>query len=232
MSAEHGRLVDADSLGATLDAINESLFFVKPISQRDKTAAASWIAARQGSPGAYAGMFAPTALDFQRGVAVFTGESVRSRAATSHILGEEACRALRLLGALPAKAAQALARAEDGMATRLHGSRDESLGRYCCATCTCAVWRNMLSGGLQPSEQFIASGLQQLASRRDGKGRWQGYPYYYTLLSLLEMAQPSALAELRYAAPGCERLLNRRQAAATAYAQRRAAVAKQVLARC
>lgn len=232
MSTDHGRLVDVNSLGTTLDAINEALFFASPITQRDKTAAANWIAGRQGLPGAYAGMFAPTALDFQRGVTVFTGEAIRSRAGAAHILGEETCRTLRLLGAQSAKAAQALARAEEGMAARLHASPDAGSGRYCCATCSVSVWRNMLSGGLTPSGQFIAAGLRQLALRRDGKGRWRGFPFYYTLLSLVEMQDPLALQELRYAAPGLERLLKRQLAAADRFAMRRHEVARRALARC
>lgn len=231
MSADHHGLVLEDSLGATLDAINAALFFSTPITQRDKTAAANWIAARQGLPKAYAGMFAPTERDFQQGVTLFTGESVRSGAGTAHILGQEACRAMRSLGALSAKAAQALARADTGMAARLHASPDEGRGRYCCATCTCSVWRNMLSGGLLPSEQFIATGLRQLALRRDGKGRWQGFPYYYTLLGLVEMPLPLAQPELRYAAAGLERVL-RRKAAEDKYALRRAELARRALARC
>jgi hypothetical protein len=232
MSTDQHRLVCEDSLGATLDAINEALFFQKPISQRDKTAAANWIALRQGLPGAYAGMFAPMERDFQQGVTLFTGESVRSGAGTAHILGQEACRAMRSLGALSAKSAAALARADAGMAARLHASPDEKLGRYCCATCTCSVWRNMLSGGLAPSEQFIATGLKRLSLRRDGKGRWQGFPYYYALLSLAEMSLPLAQAELRYAAAGLERVVKRRVAADDVYALRRAELAKRALARC
>ncbi|MCU0727702.1 MAG: hypothetical protein MUE73_18230, partial [Planctomycetes bacterium] len=94
MATEHGALVDPDSLGATLDSINAVLFSGQPVSRRDKAAAASWIADRQGLAGAYGGMFAPLPLDMQTGVTLFTGERVSTRAGTAHLLGEEACRAL------------------------------------------------------------------------------------------------------------------------------------------
>jgi hypothetical protein len=232
MGNEYGGLVDPGSLGATLDAINEALFFAKPVSQQDKTAAAGWIAARQGLPGAYAGMFAPLPQDLRTGVTLFTGERVTSQAGTKHLLGEEACRAMRLLAPLSANAAQALARADAAMNQRLRANEDLNRGRYCCGTCSVAVWRNMQAGGLRPSEQFLATGLAHLNSRRDGRGRWRSYPYYYALLCLSELPQPLVLAELHYAAPGCERLVKRRLRAGNVYAGRRFEVAQQVLSRC
>jgi hypothetical protein len=52
--------LDRNSLYSTLDSISESLFFQSLIPQSQRVAAARWIAARQGLPGSYAGMFAPT----------------------------------------------------------------------------------------------------------------------------------------------------------------------------
>jgi hypothetical protein len=225
-------LVNEESLGATLDNIAQALFFAAPISKSDRAAAAGWIAARQGLPGSYAGMFAPLPLDFQAGVALFTGERVTSGAGTAHILGQEALRALHLLGPLSAKAAQALQRAEAGMAQRLGLSPDAPHGRYCCGTCSVAVWRNMLAGSFAPSEAFLAAGLAHLQSRRDGAGRWRGYPYHYALLALADLPQPQALAELRYSAPVLERLARRKPDAGSVYAQRRTALAQRILARC
>jgi hypothetical protein len=232
MATEHGALVDPDSLGATLDSINAVLFSGQPVSRRDKATAASWIADRQGLAGAYGGMFAPLPLDMQTGVTLFTGERVSTRAGTAHLLGEEACRALRLLGPLSATARQALSRADAAMGQRIHGGQDAVRGRFCCGTCSVAVWRNMQSGGFAPSERFLSAGLATLRARRDGQGRWRSYPYFYTLLCLVESALPAALDELRYAAPGCERLARRKAGAGGAFGARRTALAQHVLARC
>jgi hypothetical protein len=53
-------LLNRRSLGLTLDSVSESLFFEKPIPESQRIALAKWIASRQGLPGAYADMFAPT----------------------------------------------------------------------------------------------------------------------------------------------------------------------------
>ena len=82
-------VVDTNSLAATLDTVNEALFFGRALSQSDKKKAVVWIAGRQGLRGSYAGMFAPTESDI-RGVKLFTGESTNSMASTAHILGEKA----------------------------------------------------------------------------------------------------------------------------------------------
>lgn len=224
-------LVDGNSLGVTLDNIAQALFELKPIGKREAAEAAAWIAARQGLPGAYAGMFAPMPQDYQTGVTLFTGESVTSGAGTSHILGEEALRALHLLGPLSAKTAQALERAEVNMQQRLAQSSDSSTGRYCCGTCSVSVWRSMQAGAFDHSERYLEAGLKHLLSRRDGKGRWRAYPYYYTLLALTEMPQARALAELRYAAAGLERLARRNATAGSVYMQRRTILAQRILAR-
>jgi hypothetical protein len=67
-------------------------------------------------------MFAPTERDFRAGIRLFTGERVTSGAATSHILGEEACRALLLLNTDVKKAREALQRAIRSMDSRLRES--------------------------------------------------------------------------------------------------------------
>ncbi|MGO9203940.1 MAG: hypothetical protein ACLQM8_25750 [Limisphaerales bacterium] len=55
--------LNRDSLGLTLDSVAESLFFGNPMPEPRRIAAAKWIAGRQGLPGSYADMFAPTVQD-------------------------------------------------------------------------------------------------------------------------------------------------------------------------
>ncbi|KPJ60251.1 MAG: hypothetical protein AMJ46_08070, partial [Latescibacteria bacterium DG_63] len=86
------KLLHPSSLAATIDAVNEALFVGKQIPPAERARTAAWIAGRQGKQGSYANMFAPTPRDFAGGIRVFTGEAVRSNAATAHILGEEASR--------------------------------------------------------------------------------------------------------------------------------------------
>ena len=69
-------LLHENSLGKTLDAINDALFFEKQIPQEEARRTARWIAGRQGLPTSYAGMFAPTIEDYKEGVRLFTGERI------------------------------------------------------------------------------------------------------------------------------------------------------------
>jgi hypothetical protein len=115
-------LLDEGSLGNTVDALNEALFFGRPIPKAEARRAARWIAVRRGLAGSYAGMFAPTPKDYADGIRLFTGERISSGAATGHILGEEACRALLLLDVGLNDVRAALARATRSMEKRLRES--------------------------------------------------------------------------------------------------------------
>ncbi|OGL47468.1 MAG: hypothetical protein A2161_17210 [Candidatus Schekmanbacteria bacterium RBG_13_48_7] len=108
-------LLHTRSLAETVDAVGETLFFGRMIPGAEARNVAAWLAARQGLPGSYAGMFAPTSLDFRDGIQLFTGERISSRAATAHILGEETCRMLHLIGADTPEVRQSLARATRSM---------------------------------------------------------------------------------------------------------------------
>jgi hypothetical protein len=116
------KLLDSRSLAGTIDAVGDALFFGRRIPRNEAKRVAGWIAGRQGLPRSYAGMFAPMPRDYSRGIRLFTGERISSGAATGHILGEEACRALLLLDADVAEAKAALARATRSMDKRLSQS--------------------------------------------------------------------------------------------------------------
>lgn len=224
------QLVNEGSLALTLDAVNEHLFLGRPISPPARVRVATWIAERQGLPGAYANMFAPTEQDFG-GARLFTGEALVSRASTGHILGEEAIRALELLDVRTPDVCAARARAKTGMEARLADTASSPWGRYCCGTCSCAYWRNLAAGGLSRAEARLAAGMKDLKARRLGTGRWGNIPFFYGVLALTEIDLPGARAELRYAAPALERYL-RRAATSGTTSQRRHAVVERGLACC
>lgn len=222
------KLVDSRSLAGTLDRVNEVLFFGKKLTRQDRKRAAKWIAGRQGLKGAYAHMFAPTAYDFEKGIRVFTGERITSGAAIGHILGEEASRALILLGIDTASVKHAMLRAKKGMQGRLHASVTKNRGFYCCGTCTAALWRHLTVGGLDHARTRLQKGVAVLKRHRDGSGRWRRFPFYYTLLALTEIDSSSAKAEMHYAAKVCERLVNR-QNTRDKYGRRRLKLLETVL---
>ena len=224
-------LLKLSSLAATIDAVNEALFTGKQLSKADRLAAAKWIADRQGQPGSYAGMFAPTKRDFDGGIRLFAGERIRTRAATAHILGEEACRALILLGAHNKTIGAALKQATAGMLERLDAHWDSEPGVYCCGSCSASLWRHLAAGGLDKCASRLAAGMKALRGYRDGKGRWRRFPFHYTLLALTEIDLPAARREMRYAAGGCERIL-KRKSSRDKYDRRRRTVAERVLEKC
>jgi len=224
------RLVDEGSLALTLDAVNEAMFLGRRIARPARVEAATWIARRQGVAGSYADMFAPTEQDFVE-ARVFTGETIASRAATGHILGEEAIRALQLLGVKTPEVRAALVRAKAGMEARVTDTASQPWGMYCCGRCSCAYWRNLAAGGLTRAEARLVQGMKDMKARRLGTGKWRAFPFFYAVLALSEIDLPGARAELRYAAPVLERYLRRPTTNETT-SQRRHALAERALAKC
>lgn len=223
-------LIDTFSLNQTLDAIQARWFAGEEILATERREAALWIASRQGLKGAYARMFAPTPQDYAQGVRVFTGERVTSGAATGHVMGEEACRALLLLGVDDPQVSAALEQARAGILERLGEGSFDQHGRYCCGTCTAALWRHISAGAFPKNETWLSAGLATLKRARLAGGKWRTYPFFYTVLALSGIDHPAALEELRYAAPALERSL-KRKTADEVFSQRRAALAERVLNR-
>lgn len=225
------KIINQNSLASTLDAVNEVFFYNRPLSKSERAQAAKWIASRQGLPGSYADMFAPTGKDFKNGLTLFTGEKVTTRAGLSHILGQESCRILLLLNVTSADVKSALQRATAGFMKPMKQYIVAEKGIYCCVNCSCALWRRLSVGGLENSERILAAGIKTLKSLRDGKGRWKRFPFYYTLLVLNEIELPSARKEMQYAAPACERLL-KREAKRDKISKRRRILAERILENC
>lgn len=225
------KLIYPNSLASTLDAVNEAIFYKQDVSKSERTQVAKWIAARQGKPGSYADMFAPTKRDFKKGIKLFTGEKVSTHAGLSHVLGQEASRVLILLDVNINNVQAALKRATIGIKDRIHGIAKLKAGMYCCVTCSCSLWRHISVGGLGNDESVLVRGMKTLNSRRDGKGRWKTFPFYYTLLALSEIELSLAVKEMRYAAPICERYLKRKPKK-DKISQRRRMLVERILGKC
>jgi hypothetical protein len=221
------------SLWLTLDSVSESLFFKEPIPKSQRIAVARWIAARQGLPGSYADMFAPTEED-TLGIHLFTGEAVRTRAGVAHILGEECCRVLFLLDVEDQPVKDSLNRAVLGLAARIDESvkRGHSPGMYCCGPCSVAYWRNLATGLLPQAEERLRQGLNELKQLRSGNGKWRRFPFYYTCLALTELGPELARDEMQYVALNWRNKLKRLSLAASSVARRRAAVGQRLLELC
>ena len=118
----------------------------------------------------------------------------------------ESARAFRLLGALADPTRRALARAECRI-------RNQCFTHFCavgeCAPITVAYMRYLNALRTEQANCLLAMFLKRLVECRNGSGRWEGFPFYYTLLMLNELDPVLAREERRYAAAACERLLER-----------------------
>jgi len=226
------KLVNKTSLAETIDNITDAFFFGNKIPKEERDSAALFIASRQGLPGSYAELFAPTEKDQSKGFKLFTGEKVKPSAGLRHILGEESCRALILLKSPLKTARDAFNTANDGMSKRLGKSFGvpRPIGWYCCGQCTVSFWRNLLVGGLVNQDSELAGGLKILKTMRDGQHGWHRFPFYYTLLALNEFENPLVIDELKYAAPQLEDFLNRKPRN-DKYSIRRHVLAERILKR-
>lgn len=224
---------DQNSLGSALDSIAESLFFQREISAINLTAIARWIAQRQGLPGSYAGMFAPTERD-AAGIRLFTGEVVCSRIGIAHLLGEEACRVLSALKVNDVKVRNALDRAVEGMVERVDQTeqRGYPIGTYCCGTCSIGYWRNLAINLFPRAEERLRLGMVELKHARRQDGRWRRFPFYYTSLALTEIGPALARAEMQHAATSWRRILPRLFSSTDVLATRRAEVGRRLLELC
>ncbi len=212
-------LVDPNSLAGTLDRINDAFFWERELSLPQKREAAFWLTSRQGQ-GGWAFLFRLGQGDSQRKRGekwkalwpIFTGESQQSWASTEIVLSHESCRALILLDIPHPDVRAALERSSQAFVKeRLFPAETDGqwLGTYCCPKCTCSFWRHLAVGGLNHSQERLEAGMAHLRSLRDNCGRWRGYPFYYTLLSLVDMNHPAAVDELQHAVPACQRALKR-----------------------
>jgi len=233
-------LVHADSLVETVDEVNDAFFWGRPISGREKERAIKLITSRLALPGAYANMFAPTDKDLGNSFHLFTGETVKAGPGMRHIIGEEACRSLLLLGREDPGVLKTVAKAGERVLGELPSHRSRApatsegpirlaYGMYCCPTCTCALWRHVSSLRHDQYGEYLAAGLRSLRARRDQSGQWNGWPFYYTLLTLTTVDESLAIAELQHAAKFCEKRLGQRFGGNPKFAQRRKALLEQVL---
>lgn len=135
-----------------------------------------------------------------------------------------------VMHAKDAHATQALANASRGMVERLGVTI--GTGMYCCGICSCSLWRHLAAGGLDRNEARLMAAMKTLKQRRKGSGEWSPFPFYYTLLTLLEIDLTPAKSEMKYAADRCERLIKRRAKNDDVFAIRRRTLLERVLQQC
>jgi len=218
------QLIHPQSLTATLEAVDQAVFFKTPLSQAIKAETAEWIARQQMPNGSLTGI-SPAPEDYLQDIRLFTGEKLTTRFAATEITGQEACRAMLLLAPANAEVRAALKQANQGLR---HACFVNDCSQGECAHAAVSFGRYLAVGGFRDTDYWIEKLIPRIRAQRDGKGRWQGFPFYFTLLALTEIDHPAAKEELAYALPACKRLLNRSQPE-DKYGQRRTEILRRVL---
>jgi hypothetical protein len=220
-------MIHASSFAQTIAAANDALFFGRGFAEGGKQQVVSWVLERQIVSGRWSGTFSPTEEDLQSGVQLFTGERLRTKWGTWNVLTAEAARLLILLGGTDPRVATATGRADAWLRHACFASKRCVIGE--CAHSFMSYLRYLSVIETTPGSARDSVGwLYTLSQCRDGTGRWERFPFYYTLLALLEMRSEAARNELRYALPACERVRNRRSGG-DVYSERRREVVERVL---
>jgi len=201
---EMKKILVPESLQETLWRLEEVRQGFRTKSHTDVQEALEWVLSRQGLHGSYFNLFMPTNQDLSQGVRLLTGERMLSNAGTRHVLGEEA---LRTVIVWKLGSSSAVKHALKGFNDLLEAGAKG--GSWCCYTCTTAFLRTLAVTKPDKWDRILEKGLNRIKKARTADGRWHGFPFYHTLLTLSEMDTPSAQAELRHASKIAERLLKR-----------------------
>jgi hypothetical protein len=206
---EEDRILVPDSLAETLWRLEEVRQGFRSGADIQVTEALNWVLSRRGLKGAYRNLFAPTENDL-RGVKLLTGESIFS-AALRHILGEEALRTAIVWNLGPSSTVN---RAIESFVHLLEQVGDPPVkvtGFYCCHKCTLAFLRTLAVVKPNGWNATLQKGVENIRKKRTPDGKWRGFPFYYTLLTLTAIDLPSAKVELRHASTIAKKMLNRYQ---------------------
>lgn len=198
-------IVHPTSLTTTLDSAAEALFHQNPIPIDLRKDIATLLIHRQSQTGPNSGFFIPFTAESATHFRLFSGEQLTTEFARQHIQLIEAARILKLLGLDLSAVTKSIQIAEHRMDTMCY-SKFCSKGE--CKSVTIAFMRFLNSADSEDPATRLNSFLTKLGSYRDGKGKWNGFPYYFTLLMLSEIDEPLAIQELQYAAPSFQKLSN------------------------
>ena len=195
-----------ESLAETLWRLEEVRLKFRPKSAGKVDEALDFVLSRQGLKGSYRNLFAATDQDLP-GVKLPTGERLES-ASLRHVLGEEALRTAVLWNR---GSTSAVKKALEGYGELLERGEPcaRKSGFFCCYKCTLAFLRTLVAVKPNDWTETLERGIQRMKSERISNGRWHGFPFFYTLLTLSEIDSPSAKTELRNARITAGKILKR-----------------------
>ncbi len=202
-------IVHPTSLSDTLDSAAEVFFFRRSIIPSLRDELASLIISRQIITGSNSGEFIPFASESRNQIRLFTGETLHTEFACRHLQLIEATRVLSLLALDNPAVTRSISLSIQRMNTMCY-SQFCSKGE--CRSLTVAYMRFLASLNTSEASGHLSQLLAQLEGYRDGKGKWHGFPYFYTILMLSETDDPKSADELQYTAPVLERLSGQKSA--------------------
>jgi hypothetical protein len=191
-------IVHPTSLSETLDSAAETLFYQNTIFPPVRNELAAMLISRQIQSGSNSGFFLPFASESRTQSTLFTGEPLRTEFACQNIQLIEATRLLVLIGMENPETVRSVGLADRRMNTLC-------FNKFCakgeCKSLTIAYMRYLVAVRTNDASKSVDQFLTKLGTYRDGKGKWQGFPHYYTLLMLSESDSSIALEELEYTVP-------------------------------
>jgi hypothetical protein len=191
------------NLAATLDSTADALFYQQPIPDAIRKDVVTLLISRQVRSGSNSGFFIPFSTESAHPSRLFSGEPLKTGFARRHFQLIEAARVLNLLemdGSLVTESIQVSEQRMNSMCYSQFCSKGE------CKTLTVAYMRYLTCSALKDAPSRLSALLSKLVAHHDGKGKWNGFPYFYTLMMLSEADDPLATAELQYAAVLSKRL--------------------------
>ena len=194
------------SLRKTIETVDELLFHYLPITQAEREAFSMQILSCQIQSGPEAGLFSHASLDGDNAPRLFSGERIYTQLAARHTLLIDSARILTRLKVSNGAVTRALELAKQKMEARCYAS-------FCavgeCRHLTIAFMRYLIACGSGECNLRLGIFFNQLAAHRDPQGRWDSFPFYYTLLMLSESDSLQAAEERLHAVPACVALLKR-----------------------
>ncbi len=162
----------------------------------DGSLLAKWLLERQIQAGRNSGLFQPTDEDYAER-RLPTGEYLKTKLATVHVMSQEAGRILHVLAPEEPAIADAVAKSAARLSETCYALQDCTIGE--CAASFIGYVRFLAAVFGDEATPEITWRLRTLSNHRGGNGRWKRFPSYYTLLVLSEIGLPTAQDELTYA---------------------------------
>ena len=208
-----------------LDDFNEIYFYEQKIPV-ELQSVVPFIAERQIKESFKIGSFSLSTRDYQLGKWLFTGERLVTNLAIRTIASIDATRILVL---------------SSNHSNEIMGKIDlakiwmekSCFSKFCstgeCKHSSTAYARYLASINQEKNSKKLSSYVKLLSKFRNNNNKWSDFPFYFTLLTLLEIDTKDSLKELQFASPACEKNLKLISNSNPKFQDRRLEIIKRVL---